>query len=166
MTAIRRPGVASVAVLLGLCASLATAHTIAPDWSRSAGLDVWNLSALKEEYRCATEERAEMQSREERAVARRAAGNQIAAKLVTNTIALPVAADELSEVFQQDDGTRGMLKTLFPNAPGERHRFARHAIDRVVVLLANDPVQRAAVVARLETEYRAMCAPPESPRAP
>jgi hypothetical protein len=166
MTTIRRPGAASVAVLLGLSASLATAHAVAPDWSRHAGLDVWNLSALQEEYRVAIEERAEMRSRAERAIARRSAGNQITGKLIANAIALPVAADELSEVFHQDTGAQSVLKAMYPEAPSERHLFARHAIDRVKAILVDDPVQRTAVLARLEIEYRAMCVPPESPHAP
>ena len=36
MTAIRRPGAASAAVLFGLSASLVAAHAIAPEWSRRA----------------------------------------------------------------------------------------------------------------------------------
>ncbi len=166
MTAIRRPGASSVTVLTALSVSLTLAHAIAPDWSRRVGLDVWNYAALEAEYRTAIDERAEVLSRAERAAARRAAGNQVAAKLVTNSITLPTAADELIEVFRQDEGMGIVLELLHQNAPTVRHVFARHAIDRVHSILVEDPAQRDAVVARLEVEYRAMCAAPESPRTP
>jgi hypothetical protein len=166
MTSFRRPGAASVAVLIGLSASLVVAHAIAPDWSRRAGLDVWNLAAVERDHRAAAEERAEVYAGAERATARRATAQQIATKLVAGTSDLPTAADELLEVFEQDRGMRFVLETQYPAAPTERHRFARHAIDRVCRLLVDDPNHCAAVVARLEGEYRAMCATPESPPAP
>ena len=52
MTVIRRPGTVSAAVLVGLVASLVSAHVIAPEWSRSAGLDVWNLPSLEAQLQC------------------------------------------------------------------------------------------------------------------
>lgn len=166
MTTIRRPGAASAAVLVGLSASLMVAHAVAPNWSRRVGLDVWNLAALEAEYRAAADEQADVVSQAERASARRAAGNQVAAKLITGSVTLPEAAVELIEVFRQDEGMRVSLGVIHKGAPTVRHVFARHAIDRVRALLVDEPDRRGAVVARLEVEYRAMCAPPESPRAP
>ncbi len=166
MTAIRRPGAASAAVLIGLSVSLVTVHLLAPEWSRRAGLDVWNLAAVEGDYRAAAEHRDDIMASEGQAVARRAAGNQIAAKLIAGTTTLPTAAAELLEVFQQDTGMRLVLETFHSGAPTERHLFALHGIDRVKALLCDDPAQCEAVVARLEVEYRAMCASPESPHTP
>lgn len=166
MTAIRRPGAASATVLIALSASLVAAHLIAPDWSRRAGLDVWNLAALEHEYRDAAEERADLAAQADQDAARRTAGNQIAAQLIDGTTTLPVAADDLREVFRGDSGRRMLLGLAYPAAPSDRHLFARHGIDRVAMLLAEDPARRAAVVVRLEAEYRAMCTAPDSPHAP
>lgn len=166
MTAIRRPGAASAAVLIVLSASLVTAHALAPEWSRRAGLDVWNLAALEGQYRDAAAERADVAARADRVAARRTAGNQIAAQLIDGTATLPAAAADLSEVFGRDQGMRTVLVMFHPAVPTERHLFARHGIDRVATLLDEDPGRRAAVVARLEAEYRAMGAAPESPPAP
>jgi hypothetical protein len=165
MTVIRRPGTTSAAVLIGLSLSLAAAQVIAPKWSRRVGLDVWNYTALREQQHQAAEERDEIAARGEEAAARRAAGNQIAAELIAGTISLPAAADELAEVFQQDKGVRLVLECLHSTAPTERHRFARHAIDRVGNLLHDEPARLSAVTARLEAEYRAMCASPDAPHA-
>jgi hypothetical protein len=166
MTAIHRPGAASAAVLIALSVSMVIAHAIAPSWSRRVGLDVWNIAALEEEYRAAADEQADVLSQAERASARRAAGNQVAAKLITGSVSLSEAAVELIEVFREDEGTQITLASIHTGAPTERHVFARHAIDRVRALLVADPAQSDAVVARLEVEYRVMCAAPESPRAP
>jgi hypothetical protein len=165
MTVIRRSGATSAAVLIGLSLSLAAAHAIAPNWSRRAGLDVWNYSALKEQYNRAAEERAEVLARGEEAAARRAAGNQIVAELIAGTISLPTAADELAEVFSLDNGMRMVLEHVHDTVPTERLRFARHAIDRVGIVLHDDPARLAAVRTRLEAEYRAMCPSPDAPHA-
>jgi hypothetical protein len=165
MTAIRRSGTTSVAVLIGLSLSVATAHAIAPGWSRRVGLDVWNYTALQEQYNQAAEERDEILTRGEESAARRGAANQIAAELIAGTISLPTAADELAEVFRQDRGVRVVLENIHHSAPTERHRFALHAIDRVGCLLRDDPARLGAVTARLEAEYRTMCASPEAPHA-
>jgi hypothetical protein len=165
MTTIRRPGAASAAVLIALSTTLVTAHAVAPEWARRTGLDVWNYAALQEQYRTAVEEQAEVEAYGERAASRREAGNQIAGELILGTTSLPKAADELMEIFRHDSGTRVTLETLHYTAPTERHRFARHAIDRVRSILCDEPERLAPVLARLEAEYRAMCAP-ESPKLP
>jgi hypothetical protein len=166
MTAIRRPGTTSAAVLIGLGAALATAHALAPEWSRRAGLDVWNLAALEEGRRAAAEERAEVEAHAGRVAARRAASNDVVARLVAGTLDLPTAGDELLEVYRNDDGTRLIVELRHRAVPTERHRYARYAIERADWFLNDEPDRRPAVRARLEAEYRAMCVSPESPRAP
>ena len=166
MTAIRRPGTASAALLVGLSLSLVAAHAVAPDWSRRAGLDVWNIASLERAYENAAEEQADVYALEERATARRAAANQVATELIADPTRLPTAADELSEVFRQDSGMRFVLKSLFPAAPSERHVYARHAISRIEYLLKHDPARRAAVLARLEAEYASLGTAPASPLMP
>lgn len=166
MTAIRRPGAASAAVLIGLSAGLATAHLSAPEWSRRAGLDVWNIAEVERARRAAIEDRAELSADEERAIRRREAANQFAAQLVADTTTLPVATDEIHALFADNPGAIVALRTTYPDAPTERLRFARHTIERTLRLLGDDSAQRAAVRARLEAQYREMVAAPESPATP
>jgi hypothetical protein len=166
MTAIRRPGAASAAVLIGLSAGLAIAHLSAPEWSRRAGLDVWNITEAQRAHRSAVERRAELGAYEERTVRRRETANQLAAQLVADTTTLPVATDEIRALFIDDEGALVTLQTTYPDAPTERLRFARHTIERTLRLLDDDSAQRAAVCARLEAQYREMAAAPESPAAP
>jgi hypothetical protein len=166
MTAIRRPGTASVVVLLGLGGSLVAAHALAPEWSRRTGLDVWNLSADEARLRAAIEDRAEVEAFAERAARRREAANQVATKLIVGATTLPAAADEIAEIFYGDSTVALVFANAYPDAPTERHRVARHTIDRVKHLLEEDPVRCAVVVGRLEAEYRALLNSPESPHAP
>ena len=156
MATIRRPGAASAAVLIGLSASMIGAHLLAPEWSRRAGLDVWNYAAAEDEQRAATDVRAEMDARAERAARRRALADQLAARLVTREATLATVADELSSLFGDDTGFRTTLTWAYPEAHEPRLQYACHAIERAGRQL--DGPARDATIARLEAEYRAMAA--------
>ncbi|MBM3980088.1 MAG: hypothetical protein FJ304_07350 [Planctomycetes bacterium] len=158
MTAIRRPGAASVACLFALGAGLIGAHLVAPQWAHDRGLDVWNYSSADTQLRAAAEHRDEVEAGAERAAARRAAANLIAAKLVAGETSLSAAADEVAEVFADDAGTVCILETRHAAVPSARHRFARHLIERTGLALEHDPHRAAAVAARLEAEYRELSA--------
>lgn len=156
MTAIRRPGAASVACLFALGAGLVAAHLAAPEWAHDRGLDVWNYSAADAQLRAAAERREEVEAGADRAAARRAAANLIATKLAAGETSLTAAADEVAAVFADDAGTLCVFETQYRYAPGARHRFARHLIARTALLLEHDPPRAADVTARLEAEYRAL----------
>jgi len=165
MSAIRRPGAVSATVLVGLATSLMIAHAAAPDWSRRAGLDVWNMAVLEEEHRVVAEQREDVEARGERAARRRDAANGIAAQLSAGTVTLPHATNQVRALFADDPGVATSLSVTYPNAPTDRLLFARHMIERTSRQL-DDSAASAAVLARLEAEYREMAAAPESPAAP
>jgi hypothetical protein len=155
MSVIRRPGASSATVLFGLAATLVVAHVIAPEWARRSGLDVWNLPSANTSLRAATEEREEVEAGADRNVRRRAAANQVAARLAAGTITLDAATDEIMEVFRHDSGISTILRTHFPDAPTDRQVFARHTIERTQRFL-DDPVRWADVGPRLAKEYKAL----------
>jgi hypothetical protein len=163
VTVIRRPGGASATVLVVLGLSLVTAHAIAPEWSRRAGLDVWNLPSLEEEFRVINEERLDVEAHAEQSANRRVTANLIARKLADGQ-SLATAVDEMMEVFQDDRAMRCSLESMYSDAPTPRHRFALHTIDRVKRLLKEDPLRCRSVAARLEAEYKALETVPESPQ--
>jgi hypothetical protein len=156
MTALRRPGVPSATVLLGLAAGFAAAHLLAPDWSRRAGLDVWNLPSARAALVAAAEEREEVVAYGERSARRREAANQIATQLAVGRVTLSAAADQINEVFRDDSGMSYVLVTVYPEAPSPRHRFALHAIERVRRVLSEEPDRAAGVLACLQDEYRTL----------
>src|SRR5262245_11999482 len=154
MTVIRRPGAASVSVLVGVTVSLAVAHLIAPEWSRPAGLDVWNLPELRQTQKQIDDERAELDGARARLQHRIEAADHIATRLLNGELTLATAADELA--LLHDDGSQTSLETHHPDAPSKRHVFARHTIERVARLLQDEPARCKAIRERLEAEYRSL----------
>jgi hypothetical protein len=152
MPPIRRRGAAPAATLIGLTLSLASAHAVAPEWSRRAGLDVWNLPGEQELLREATERRAEVNDYAESCARRREAADHVALRLAEG-LPLERGTDEIMDLFRGDDGLCISLQVRFHEAPTARHAFALHAIDRVKRVLDGDPARGAAAVARLEAEY-------------
>jgi hypothetical protein len=165
MTTIRRPGAASVTVLIGLCLSFAAAHAAAPEWSRRAGLDVWNLPAARAQFRESCQERDEMEARAEQMALRREVANHVAARLIDG-LPLATATDELMELLQHDQAFMSAFELIYSEAPSLRHRFALHAIERASRLLQDDPLRRMAVEARLRAEYQTFETAPDSPPIP
>jgi hypothetical protein len=158
-----RPGAGSAALLITLTLGLATAQAVAPDWVRRAGLDVWNLPELKEQFRQSNEKRLELEAEAEQVAARRTAADSVVAQLVAGG-ALADAADDLMGLLHDEPGVVVTLESVFPSAPSLRHLFALHAIERAGRLLTDDPTRRAVVEARLRAEYQSLGA--SSPEAP
>ncbi len=156
MATIRRPGVASAAALIGLSVSMVGAHLLAPEWSRSVGLDVWNYASAEDERRGAADERDAVEARSARAADRRAVADQLAARLVTRDASLATVAGELLDLFRTDPGSQRTLACWNPGVRDPRLLYARHAVERVRRLLPDDLVRREAALARLEAEYREM----------
>jgi hypothetical protein len=161
-TLCRRAAVLTVALACALL-SFATARAVVPEWSRLAGLDVWNLSDDRASLREATERRAELEALAERSARREEAADHVTARLIRGA-GLSGATDELMALFRDDAGTLSALAALHRDAPTLRHAFALHAIERVRRALKRDPARRAAVVARLQAEYRHFDASPEPHR--
>jgi hypothetical protein len=163
MATLRRRGAVRAAPLACVLLSFPTAHALVPEWSREAGLDVWNLPDDREKLRAAAERRAEVEAWGARAARRREAADRVAERLARGA-ALAAGADELMALFRGDAGMRGALAALYHDAPTLRHAFALHAVDRVRRTLEHDPARRGAVLVRLEAEYLHLGPAPESPR--
>ncbi|VTR91336.1 unnamed protein product [Gemmata massiliana] len=154
MATIRRPGAASAAVLVGLSISMVAAHALAPKWSRSVGLDVWNFATAEAEQQRVTDERDDIVAKGEESARRRVLADQFAARLVTRDADLATTAVVMVDLFRDAPGSRATLETMHPTLRDPRLLYARHTINRVERLMVDDPAQREAVLARLEAEYR------------
>lgn len=165
MSVIRRPGTTSATVLIGLTVTFVVAHAVAPEWSRQAGLDVWNMPAVQADYRSAVEHEREITSGGDSAASRRRAANQVAAQLLVGSITLERATDEACALFADDPGATGTLLITYYHVPTERLRFAKHMVERTSRLFETDE-QSATVLNRLESEYCAMLAAHETAAAP
>jgi hypothetical protein len=159
MTAIhRRPGAASVAALGVITLSVAAAHAVAPNWSRSVGLDVWRYSEYAADLRQCHDRRKELAAGHERLFQQMDVGDRLAAGLIDAHVSLADAADEIGRVNQDRTGFADTLRWSFGDGTSPRQRFARYLLVRARSRLedAGDPSRLAEVTARLEAEYRAM----------
>ena len=154
MATIHRRGAASATFLVAMSTGILTTHNLAPNWSRSVGLDFWNIAEVEHAALSAKEERAELIAKEEFFTKRRELANQLAAKLIDRTSTLAATTDQLRELFREDDAIVSVLKSIYPDVQDERLLFARHAMLRVEQLLHAEPIRRAEVLARLKADYR------------
>lgn len=150
----RRPGIASVAVLAGISAALLTAHAVAPEWSRDAGLDVWNAPRLEAEHRESKDRRAELEVVHEQLRQRVAIADSLCARLIGGRVRLADAADEVVRLNRDRDGFYCVLRLEHPFATTERELAARYLLAKVTDRLADDPSLRTEATRRLEAEYR------------
>jgi hypothetical protein len=159
MTAVRRPGTASVVTLFALAVGLIVVNAVAPEWAASVGADVWNAPAARADHNWVVAETEAVNAHLEACAERRQRANQCTAGLAAGTVDIGTAADELKRLLGPMPGYRALMDTLYGPQPTERHLYARHAIDRAA---RNEPdcARRAALVARLEGEFAVMtCAP-------
>lgn len=150
----RRPGIASVAALGGITAALLAAHVVAPEWSRAAGLDVWNAVAAETERRATEDRRGELEDLHGRLRQQMAVAEQLATRLIDGDIPLAAAADEVMVANRGRDAFYFVLQREHPSATTERQMAARYLIAKVKDRYYDDPSSGTAVLARLEAEYR------------
>jgi hypothetical protein len=151
----RRAGAASAVAVAGLALVLPLTSAVAPAWSRSVGLDVWNYPDARDQLRAAEEQRAETLASQEELFRQIELGDCVARRLADESLTLREAVAELEEPFGRREGFDVVWRDGY-GAPTFRHGVARYAIGRVEVLLAGDPPRRAAARARLEAEYAAL----------
>ncbi|MFO0795895.1 MAG: hypothetical protein U0804_00305 [Gemmataceae bacterium] len=157
MTALhRRPGIASVATLAGIVLTLGVAHVVAPEWSRAAGLDVWNAGDARAEL-AATLARGDDLEVEHELVTTQIRGSLgVVTRLADGRLTLDRAVDELIVLNQGRTAWADGLEYAHPTAPTHRHRVARYAIEKLANEYLADPAAWAELSARLEAEYRGL----------
>ena len=149
MTALhRRPGLASAATLSGIVLTLGLAHAVAPEWSRAAGLDVWNTGSARAALAAEQSRGADLDELNANVEAQIRGSEGVARRLT-----LAAAADELAALNADRPGWEDGLSVAFRDAPTPRHRAARYALAK---LSRTDEAAWAASSARLEAEYRAL----------
>jgi hypothetical protein len=153
----RRPGIASVAVLAGITVALATAHAVAPEWSRAAGLDVWNIPAAEAERRELEDRRDDLEAVHAQLRVRVAAADHLSTQLIDGRARLADAADEVVWLNRDRDAFFRVLRLDHPSARTERELAARYLISKVADRFYDDPSGRAEATDRLEAEYRRLC---------
>lgn len=154
MTALhRRPGIASAATLGGIVLTLGLAHAVAPEWSRAAGLDVWNTGAARAELAGELARGTDLDARNDLVLGQIGASHGVARRLGAGRLTLAAAVDELAVLNADRPGWEDGLLYAYRDAPTMRHRVARYALAKLERV---DAAAWSAEAARLEAEYRAL----------
>jgi hypothetical protein len=155
MTALRRTGTTSAAVLSGLVLTLGLTHVSAPEWSRRAGLDVWNLADARASLRELSEESTRLGEESEQLRESIEAAKHITTRLIAGELTLSRATDLVAPLMRERPGFR-WYATPTHTAPTFRLSVARYLLDHVQRRGRIDPSQFAELNAQLQAEYEAM----------
>jgi hypothetical protein len=129
-----------------------------PGWTERAGLDVWNLPALREELRSNDERWADLDQQTHRLRREIDLSLAVASQLIDGTATLEAAVGELEPVL----ATRPGFELVWRNpgspcyAPTFRKAVGRYAIGKASDLLDGDASRWPQVSARLAAEYAAL----------
>jgi hypothetical protein len=145
-------------ILLGVAMTFAGASYAAPDWTRTTGLDFWNIGSEEESLRSALERSDEIASREHRETLRQEMAEQLAARLLAGE-PLAELTDEL-EAFtrevRQEWFQSVRLHTQAAELLSDREVVALYLISKVKLAVEADPTRLAEVSARLSGELQAL----------
>jgi hypothetical protein len=155
MTAFRRTGTTSAAVLSGLVLTLGLTHAFAPGWSRRAGLDVWNLADARASLREVSEESARLDEESERLRESIETAEHITTRLIAGELALSRATDLVEPLMRERPGFRWHA-TPTHSAPTFRLSVASYLIDHAQRTGRIHPSRLAQFIAQLQAEYEAM----------
>jgi hypothetical protein len=146
--------VAASTTLVALAAMIVTAE-LAPEWSRAAGLDVWNAGAAEADRRDEEGRKKELDADVRDGYQRVLSTQHVVDELIAGDITLAVAVAQLEEVNRERGALESGMRHFYPDCP-PRVAFARMAVAHVQIRLEADPDRLAAVMARLDPELRAI----------
>ncbi|MDB5312123.1 MAG: hypothetical protein JWO38_6325 [Gemmataceae bacterium] len=164
MSTRRRTGIVSAVLLTGMTGGLTLVHAVAPDWSRRAGLDVWNVIAAEGELAKATAESEALEMKGDQMHRQIEASESVVGLLVEGRMSLPAATDELLVV---NAGRVRFFKNQsfsYPDTATARERVARYAIAKAQQRLSADPIRQREVSSRLWAELPAVNDPAGDPQ--
>ena len=163
MTALhRRPGITSVATLAAIVLTVGLTHAVAPEWSRAAGLDVWNAGAARADLAATLARGDELEAQNQSTLDQIRGSHGVVQRLGAGRLTLAAAADELAALNAGRPGWIDGLVYAHRDAPTPRHLAARYALAKLSRI---DPAAWAAASARLEAELERMQDPDHHPAA-
>jgi hypothetical protein len=126
---------------------------VAPEWSRAAGLDVWNTGVARAELAVEVARGDDLAARNATVREQIRGSEGVARRLAAGRLTLAAAADEVAALNADRPGWEDGLRFIYRDAPTPRHRAARYAMAKLERV---DAAAWAAESARLEAEYRAL----------
>lgn len=122
-----------------------------PAWAQALGVDVWNLGRLEDKLRSIRVEEDQLAAEFDRVSAQHRVNDLVIEDVIEGRLPLPAAAGQMWAMNRTRAGyefaIRGVYRGATPlaRAADQIVTRAEHAIE--------DPARRAAVIARLRSEY-------------
>jgi hypothetical protein len=152
MTTARRAGASSAATLFALATAIVLAHVVAPDWTKAAGLDLWEVPALRNQTANYAKHCSELNEEIEESRNRVAIKEHLIELLVSGEMSLKDVTDEFLELNRGHNNYMIMIRRTF-NGSTDREKIARNVLAFTSQRERGSLFQRMAVMARLMNEF-------------
>lgn len=150
MSTLRRTGATSIGTLAAFAAAFLSVHLLAPQWARSAGLDVWELSDAAEWQKREQDRARDIDADLDRLADQIAAADAIATALIEGRMELDDAVDRVVEINRERPGFEVVLLSHYSGERTHRERVEQYLLAKVSSQLASNPSHRAEVLERIE----------------
>lgn len=151
MSAPRRTGVTSLGTLAAFTAVFVAVHVLAPQWARSAGLDVWQFPDLVQKQREEQERSLQIEAEFDCLTQQIAAGEAIMSELIDGRVSLDEAVVQIEAVNRERPGFAESIRSQHPQGKTYHERLALFLLARVELRLKEEPSLRDEVLSRICT---------------
>jgi hypothetical protein len=152
VTSIRRTGATSAATLFGIGTAVICTHLLAPNWTKAAGLDVWNVPSLRSQVESDTREGLGLSFEIEESRRRFVLKEQIIDSLLSEQISLKEATAQFLALNENHKPAMMVIRTTYKGATDEEST-ARNVISLAIPRMEGSLIDKAAILARLANEF-------------
>ncbi len=124
-------------------------NAFAPQWSRAAGLDFWEMQEAVEIQKLEHERRQVIDNSMAVLSEQIAAGESVTDALLEARVSLAEATDQAVQINRDRPGFDQALLSQYAEETTKRARVERYLLDKISGRLANDPSRLAEVLARI-----------------
>ena len=149
----RRTGITTVATLCALALAVVLTHAVAPEWSRTIGLDVWNTPSYEAECQSNMIRAQDLDDFRERLNRHIELSDEIARQWIAGEISLRQAIDQLQEIEPIRPGFEEILENAWPDA-NPKERLGEYLLIKARRQLGANPSFARGAMCRLEAEVR------------
>jgi hypothetical protein len=147
----RRTGITTVATLSALALAVGLTHTVAPEWSRTLGLDVWNAPSYEAQCRDNVIRSQDLDNAREIMSRHIEISDELARRWLAGEMSLRDAIAQLLEVRDLRPGFDVFLATGWPDA-SPMERLGLYLLAKARRQCEDSPSQAPVAISRLEIE--------------
>jgi len=151
VTSIRRTGATSAATLCGIGTVVICAHLLAPNWTKAAGLDVWNVPSLRSQAESDTREGLGLSFEIEESRRRFVLKEQIIDSLLSEEINLKEATAQFLVLNENHKGAMMVIRSTYKGTTDEEST-ALNVVALAIPRMEGSLFEKAAIMSRLANE--------------